>query len=507
MGLINSPKIVTDGLVFAYDMNNYAKSWKGEPTTNIMPDPANNGRFTTSNGWGTYNTNQYNGAQYFSIGTVSSVTDNIVTMTGSHPLRTYDVVQCQTSGGGLSSGTNYFIKKISATQFSVHSYNGSQNGSQGYINTATGYHKVHDTIALDQRVSINASGFPTMWWGPPHLPNSGLVKEIVEGVGPQGQSVMRLHVHRTDGVADGMAYGVYTPVTAGQVINVSYWQRTNYPGKSLGYSTYFWGNSAYGSGYTPPDDKWHRVSFQWTSSYTQFIQYWWPDGTTDRPYWTDICDLQVEVNTQSGDTPFTIGSRSNTQAIVDMIGTNTITANSLTYNSDGSFNFNGSSNYLSNSPNIIKTGGGWTVENWFKLDVVNSGSLYNFIGDSSILYNSWYWTVFQSKLALWNISPGTWRYGSTTIQPNVWYCAAIVCSDTGTSYQFYLNGVAEGGDHTTYSWNSSYASLQMGYIGRGDTSNGRYFDGLLPNMKVYDRALNSTEIKQNFNALRGRYGI
>lgn len=34
MGVFSGPEIVNDGLVFSYDMNNTAKSWKGKPTTN-----------------------------------------------------------------------------------------------------------------------------------------------------------------------------------------------------------------------------------------------------------------------------------------------------------------------------------------------------------------------------------------------------------------------------------------------------------------------------------------
>lgn len=36
---------------------------------------------------------------------------------------------------------------------------------------------------------------------------------------------------------------------------------------------------------------------------------------------------------------------------------------------------------------------------------------------------------------------------------------------------------------------------------------GYYFNGTISSVKIYNRALSSTEIQQNFNALRGRYGI
>ena len=233
-----------------------------------------------------------------------------------------------------------------------------------------------------------------------------------------------------------------------------------------------------------------------------FRQIVYTDMPTD-VYW---CALQIEEGTIA--TKYVNGIRLDTASIIDLSpNKSTITAANLTYRQDDTPMFDGTDDYLSTSQNIIKTTGGWTVETWFKLDAVNSGSLYNFIGDTNITYNSWYWTVFQSKLALWNRSPGTWRYGSTIIQPNTWYCASIVSDDSGTQYQFYLNGIAEGGDHTTYSWAADYAGLQMGYIGRGSSVHGRYFYGQLPSMKVYNRALTVQEIQQNFEATRSRYGV
>jgi hypothetical protein len=37
MSLSHSPQVVTNGLVFYYDMGNPQKSWKGELTTNLLP--------------------------------------------------------------------------------------------------------------------------------------------------------------------------------------------------------------------------------------------------------------------------------------------------------------------------------------------------------------------------------------------------------------------------------------------------------------------------------------
>jgi hypothetical protein len=71
----------------------------------------------------------------------------------------------------------------------------------------------------------------------------------------------------------------------------------------------------------------------------------------------------------------------------------------------------------------------------------------------------------------------------------------------------YLNGIAEGGDHTTYSWNPTYAGLIIRYIGRGNSGNIRQIAGKISNTKFYNKALTPQEILQNYNATKGRYGL
>ncbi len=255
------PKLTNENLVFGYDTGYgiadngvETRFYKGEPTSNILPSPEVNGRFTTGNGWRSYNTNQYNSNTYFSIGTVSGVSNNIVTLSSvGRTIRSFDVLRAQSTGGGISAGTDYVVKKISSSTFSLHAYNNSQDGSQGYINPSTGFFKVHDAYANDTRVSINATSFPTMWWGAPHLPNSGLIKEIVPNGGyVKGTNCMRFHIYRGDGVRDGMAYNVYCPVAKGDVITVSYWVRpvnSFAHGKTWNYQTYFGSGNA-SSGFT-----------------------------------------------------------------------------------------------------------------------------------------------------------------------------------------------------------------------------------------------------------------
>jgi hypothetical protein len=177
-----------------------------------------------------------------------------------------------------------------------------------------------------------------------------------------------------------------------------------------------------------------------------------------------------------------------------------------------SISLNGSSDYLDiGTDKDFKTSGGWTVSTWFKHDTSHHSKLGNFIGAESLSYNSWYWTVYQSKLALWDLSPGSvWKYGDTTIATDTWYHATLVSDSNNTHYYCYLNGeddMSSGWSAYNGSWQSGNAGLKIRYIGRGSSAHGRYIDGNVASTHAWSRALTAAEIKQNFNQQRARFGV
>lgn len=520
MALNHSPKIVTDGLVLYYDMTN-GKSFKGGPVTNLLPSPSVNGYPTIGNGWSTYNTNQYGSGTYFSIGTVSSVSGNIVTMSSAHSLRSYDVMQPQTTGGGVTAGTNYLIKKLSSTTFSLHPYNNSQDGSQGYINPATGTHKVYDDFANNVQIPINATSFPTMWWGYPHLPNSGLVKEIITGgfngkVGITATDCVRLHFIRPDNVTDGMAYGSDAPVTPGVAHTVSFWTRAvtaSAVGNSLSYQIYNYGTTA-ATGYSynailGPVGVWTKHQLTFTPANQTCISYWFPNTGSMK---CDVANIQFEVGSVANN--FTPGTRSSAQAIVDLTGNNTLTASSLTYANDETFSFNGSNNYFTVNPT--------SAFDLYCLDfwMYNNNAVPN--NDTAIGGPSSYQSPINfNSVGTYGINLGGWTSGATNEAFHIWSATSgglmtynqvaaavgwhhVVFNWNGTTYDIWLDGVKT----TTFatSGHAKLANITSLRIG-GDVSSGYYFNGKLSSVKCYGTQLTDASVIQHFNALRGRYGI
>ena len=67
----------------------------------------------------------------------------------------------------------------------------------------------------------------------------------------------------------------------------------------------------------------------------------------------------------------------------------------------------------------------------------------------------------------------------------------------------YLNGSLSATKGSGF----NYTGTANFIIGRQGALNAEYFSGRIPQVSIYNRALTATEVTQNFNALRGRYGI
>ena len=120
-----------------------------------------------------------------------------------------------------------------------------------------------------------------------------------------------------------------------------------------------------------------------------------------------------------------------------------------------------------------------------------------------------------SNLVQFQFGSSSGIVNSSTIQTNTWY--HTVATYNLSSNQIYLNGSLQ--NTTSYSSaaielsgsNGQTAGIGCLFSMHGNVSGGptRYgtFNGNISLVKYYNRALTAAEIQQNFNALRGRFGI
>jgi hypothetical protein len=181
-------------------------------------------------------------------------------------------------------------------------------------------------------------------------------------------------------------------------------------------------------------------------------------------------------------------------------GNDGILVNGPTYGSEnnGSMVFNGVSNYA----NIGTTGlpygsAAGTLCAWAKTNSISGG--YSFILSYGTSNNS------QSRfLGILNSSYLFGSYGndisSANVPLNTWFYLVGVYN--GTTASMYVNGNLVSGP-TTLTWNTVANTAQVGR----QTNGIEYWNGNISNAAIYNRALSTAEVQQNFAALRGRYGI
>ena len=397
MGLVNSPNIVTNGLVFYYDMNNYQKSWAGQPTTNLVGD-----------GMSIYNN------------VPGDVTATLAT-TGEfyRGAAIYILTLTPTTASGVSyltAGGNPGIGVVSG-------------GGGGQANRYTGH-----SIFFRPTVPMHSSP-------------------------------------------------IYTNYS-----NIGGWQSsTNY------YSM---------------NDGWLRAHVIWYDTVTRSDGKYWainPAGATLNvpiviywagPFKEDRDSLYVS--------PYTTGTRNSTQAIFDLTNNNTITATSLTYASDGTFSFNGGSDYLT-IPNTTLGNGNveWTVSCWMKTTTTT-----NSLGQGSVLSNISGGPVYSmlgvnnGKIVYWTYQNSNWaqKLGvGKTVNDGNWHMLTWVNYNNYTM-DMYVDGLLDSNVANSTSGNNNPVDV----IGRSWAG---YFPGSIASLSRYTRSLSPSEVQQNFAAQRGIYGV
>ena len=509
MGLSSGPNNTDLGLVFGYDTGDVINSFPGEPTTNVLPNPPVNALPTIGNGWGTYNTNRYCDPNppytcgvFWSIPSIASVSNNIITTVSAHPIRSFDVLRPETTGGGLTANTDYLMKKISDTQFSIHAYNSSQDGSQGYISTTTGGFKVHDSYWLDQRVSVNATSFPTKWWGAPHLPNSALVKEIITNGfdvrSRQKTDCIRLHWFRTD-ATDGMAYNIDAPVSVGSPVTVSFYARAasqSAVGQNISFSNYNYGGTAgysyFGMTVTWGQvGQWVRNSYTFTPTHTAIISYWFPSiAGMD----VDIANIQVEQKDHV--TPFTTGTRSATQALLPVVGNTSLDVSNASFTSTAQLTFDGTNDYI--NPNYT-SGYEGTVELIIQSSGYDGSIPFSLDSDN---FSSGPNIYFTSNVIAWNTGDSANNPFSNSSYPNSNYHHLIITNQSSGA-ALYIDGVLIG---TAAGRNMTTTGSNKLWLGRFH-GGGYYFNGNLPVVRLYSRPLGLTEIQENYRGYKTRFKL
>lgn len=187
----------------------------------------------------------------------------------------------------------------------------------------------------------------------------------------------------------------------------------------------------------------------------------------------------------------------------DPVGGNhgTVYNSAQLYKPGGYMTFDGVDDYvLCPYQSYMTKSGNYTFSTWIRTSSATNGVIFQNCnndatdrngmttnGNNSVVFGYYNGTAWVQVYA--PINSGQWNH--------------VVGVNSGGTLTLYSNGVP----YTTVA-GSLYVHIASGlYFGRQTLDDTLRFNGDMSNVMTYNRALTAQEVKQNFNAMRGRYGI
>ncbi len=209
---------------------------------------------------------------------------------------------------------------------------------------------------------------------------------------------------------------------------------------------------------------------------------------------------QVELKSHA--TPFVNGTRSATQGLIDRTGNTTIDLSNVSFDSNAQMTFDGTDDYIALPSDIrsIFTSYPNCMECVLKKSSSDQGDMVAF--DVDITRWNLNYNMYVSNQWSFDFYDGTEHVIAAGNYDDEYVHFVLQQLSDGTM-QIYANGVLKGSSAAS-NLSPNGSSIRIGSRSNGDS---RYFKGDIPIMKIYNKALTSTEVLQNFNATKSRFGL
>ena len=96
---------------------------------------------------------------------------------------------------------------------------------------------------------------------------------------------------------------------------------------------------------------------------------------------------------------------------------------------------------------------------------------------------------------------------ANTLSLNTWQYITTSVTNGGETIRLYKNGVETSYSRTLLGSGTITYNNNQFYIGFRDTNTNDPYTGNISNVQIYNRALTATEVLQNYNATKGRFGL
>jgi hypothetical protein len=239
-----------------------------------------------------------------------------------------------------------------------------------------------------------------------------------------------------------------------------------------------------------------------TNVYFYLISYGGVNNGTNDPDFSSWEVTMPQIEAKSYPTSFVNGTRGTTVATgggwADRSGNSNHgeLVNGPTYSSNGlgALVFDGVNDYIK-STLVSSLGTQFTIHSWFKKNNNNVGNLFNFQGSPSF-------ELLVDQTNRLNIWDGADHFYNFTTIPGSYYYMSVV--KTATNFLLYVNNNST----PVLNFNSSYNNSNTNFIvGCHPNLSTGFLNGNITQVQIYNRALSASEVLQNYNATKGRFGL
>ena len=169
----------------------------------------------------------------------------------------------------------------------------------------------------------------------------------------------------------------------------------------------------------------------------------------------------------------------------------------------GSLSFDGVNDYVTTGKVLVPRTGQFHIEGWCYLNQTNAFCMFVTQYNNSTDPGRFLCFFGNDGVIRMHDGGGVMTGTTPSYSANQWFYVSFQ-RDSSNLCNIFVNGTKE----TTGATKTTTLENTNTIIGsRGSVTSGTFYNGRMSNVRIYNRALTASEIQQNFNALRGRFGI
>ena len=180
---------------------------------------------------------------------------------------------------------------------------------------------------------------------------------------------------------------------------------------------------------------------------------------------------------------------------------NSTLTNDPTFSNDngGSIVFDGSDDYIQLPTNSDLTlTGNFSFEIWLMTDTqLTSNHIWQLSGDITFQFSN---NVSPDQITYYSSGTGNQAFG--VLNNDTW--GHLILTKSGNTLTGYLNGAQTWTNTPGSSVTHDFSAIRIGSRG---SSSGFYWDGKFAEVRIYSKGLTALEVKQNYNAHKGRFSL